>query len=552
MTKDRHASDPVFVVELETAGGDEVLRVPATEAGASLAAVLRAHHHPLHTRCGEEGRCLGCQVILQEGRLRSLRSGEVVEADPVRARKACEHQLVDPVTRLQIPAASSAAAPPHVVTEFRLPVLRAHAPVAPPLRKVEAGALGLAIDVGTTTVALALVDLATGEIVSRASGFNEQIHHGEDVVTRIGLCARGPDKLSLLQDAVARKTLVRLIQQAARHAQVAVARIGRVRIAANTTMLHLLAGEDPSPLGVVPFRPRFLAARPLPPALLGLSEQTDVLMLPGASAYVGADVVAGLVATDFAAEPGPTLFVDAGTNGEIVLQHRGTLYGCATAMGPAFEGVGLRNGMRAVSGAVTHVSLRSDPFRVELEQLGRGRPKGLCGTAYIDLLAEAGRVGLIGPNGRFGRTAPGMAGDHWRAGSEKALALVRAAGHPEIMITESDIARLLQAKAALGAGILTLLDVAGCGPADLRRTLLAGGFGLHIRPAAAVACGLLPGLDPSTVEPVGNTSLAGAYLALLDSAAEKTMSDVAARVKIVELNEQPSFENRYIDQLFLP
>jgi len=314
-------------------------------------------------------------------------------------------------------------------------------------------------------------------------------------------------------------------------------------------------------MGIAPFTATFLEHRVLDTDAIGLSacgfdakQAPPVHLLPGAAAYVGADLLAGVVACGLVYHDRPTLLVDVGTNGEIIFKHKGQLHGCATAAGPAFEGAGLTCGVRAGDGAISHIAFENDPLSVRTEMIGDGRPNGLCGSAYVDFLAEARRVGLLSATGRLDKTAAIAISDDRLACGKSGLAFRMAygSGKEEIVVSEVDVAHLLQAKAAIGAGILTLLERAGLTPADVERLYLAGGFGQHLNPAHAIACGLLPGFVPEQVHEVGNTSLGGAYLALLDKTALHEMERTAARMEVVELNLDPGFEDRYIEQLSLP
>jgi uncharacterized 2Fe-2S/4Fe-4S cluster protein (DUF4445 family) len=321
-------------------------------------------------------------------------------------------------------------------------------------------------------------------------------------------------------------------------------------------MLHLLIGEDPSSMGVAPFTPRFLEKPPFPAGTLGLEPpEVPVFLLPSAAAYIGSDIVAGVVATGLAYESGPSMLVDVGTNGEIVLAYDGRLFGCATAAGPAFEGSGLSCGLRAGEGAISHVRLQADPFEVRWERIGPPgmRPTGMCGSAYVDLLAEGRRVGLLSAAGRImPGSAPGLS--EALTPSDHGLALRVAAGQGKrpIWVTEGDIGKLLQAKAAIAAGILALLERFRLGPPDVEALYLAGGFGMHLDLKSAITCGLLPRFRREQIRLVGNTALAGAALCLIEKGLLDEMAMTRQRIEVVELNLEPGFEDTYIDQLALP
>ncbi len=527
-------------VRLATPDGMRGLVAAAEEDGLTLAALLARRGMPLNTRCGGRGRCAGCEVSIGGG-----------PSGAVRRVKACQ-LLVREVAgaEVTVPARSWLRHEPAVVSEFRVGIPWAHDPLAANAR------YGAAVDVGTTTVALALCDLSDGRVMAEASGFNAQIRYGEDVLTRIQFCATGPAAVAELQRAIAVETLQPLLIKAAAAAGVPLREVAVMTVAANTTMQHLLAGVDPTPLGTHPFRAVFLDYRTYAPAALGLdfgAADAAVHLLPGPAAYVGADLAAGIVATGMLYDDGPTLLVDVGTNGEIVAKVDERLIGCATAAGPAFEGAGLTSGVRGVVGAIERVRLRAAPFSVECDVIGGGpRPLGLCGSAYVDFLGEARRAGFIGTSGRFTAALRAAAGDALVAdayGWKLRLHAHGAAG--PIWISEVDIARLLQAKAAIAAGITTLLGLLETTPAQVQRVHLAGGFGLHLSLAHAIGCGLLPGFTEAQVAVVGNTSLGGAFLALNDRSLLAEMQTACGRMESIELNLQPGFEDAYIDHLSL-
>jgi uncharacterized 2Fe-2S/4Fe-4S cluster protein (DUF4445 family) len=253
----------------------------------------------------------------------------------------------------------------------------------------------------------------------------------------------------------------------------------------------------------------------------------------------------------------PSLLADIGTNGEIVLQKDGKLTACATAAGPAFEGCGLRCGTRAREGAVSDLNLALHPFRLETRTIGQAplsRANGLCGSAYVDFLATARNCGFLGAAGRFDAAAWEMvpAQNRFNENGEKVLRLTETNDAGALRVSEVDVALLLQAKAAIGAGIEILLETAGIRAADLGRVYLAGGFGKHLNVAHAIAIGILPGFRVEQVRVVGNTALAGAFLALVDRTTLEEMESLRTQVKVIELNLVGGFEDRYIEHLMLP
>ena len=596
---------------VESSKGQQTLPITSADHPLRLSELLRRKHLPLNTRCGQRSLCDGCIVELVRGQVVHAATGETLTATEPRAIRGCEYRLArDGAVHLRIPPRSLLAYEPQVVSDFKTKVPHAHDPLwqqipipagglasihrRRPIRLAPAlgGAgcpqpaagsfatieyhgdhwlitgltdqpdphpLGIAIDIGTTTVAILITDLRDGRVLAGAANFNKQMHLGDDVLTRINLCSTDPTMLRHLQELIIQDTLAPLITEALAKAGAPAQNIRCLTIAANTTMLHLFAGVDPSTIGVAPFTPAFLHHRILSstdlpfPTPLNQSPFT-IHLLPGAAAYVGADLTAGAFATGLIYDEGPALLVDVGTNGEIVLKRGNKLYGCATAAGPAFEGAGLTNGVRAADGAIAHIEISGNPPTVTLDKIGTSTPIGLCGTAYVDFLAVAREAGLLNNRGRIQKEAI-TDNDHriipWKDYG-LAFRVAYGQGKTDIVITEADIANLLQAKGAIAAGILILLERIGLTPAQIKTLYLAGGFGLHLDRAHAIRCGLLPGFTPDQIEIVGNTSLAGAYLALLDCGALDEIARAGSQMEVIELNQDPHFEDRYIEQLTLP
>lgn len=538
-------------VELESG---ERREIPVSKDPLPLTDTLAAYGLPLNTRCGQRGLCHGCEVLLREGSV--LIDGSEVHAPAT--VQACRAHPADTVL-VRIPARSHIEHRPQVGETFEIAVPYAHQPLfqTVPGRRDTA----FAVDVGTTTVVVLLTDLVTGEVLSRAGAFNAQIRFGDNVITRID-AARKPENLAAMQHSIVMETIQPLLLRACELAARPLERIAGGAIAGNTTMLHLLTGTDPTPLGIAPFTPRFIAGKLLTAGAImleadGLAPETPLQLLPGIAAYIGADILAGVFASGMVFDTSPSLLVDMGTNGEIVLQNGGNLTACATAAGPAFEGCGLRCGTRARNGAVSDLLVSLDPFHLESATIGNiplARANGLCGSAYVDFLASARACGLLRENGRFdgaawqGIPAPNRLTDD----GELALSLTGSNIHGALRISEVDVALLLQAKAAIGAGIDILLETAGIGAADLGCVYLAGGFGMHLNVAHAIRIGLLPGIREDQVRVVGNTALAGALLALLDHTTLGKMEKLRALVRVIELNLADGFEDRYIDHLMLP
>lgn len=511
----------------------------------SLAGYLESHGFPLNTRCGKRGICCGCEIKLEDG--------STVKSCQIPAAR---------VSQVEIPGRSRMEHQPQVGETFRIDVPSAHQPIFEPVdSKGGVCDTAFAIDLGTTTVVVMLIDLTSGEIIARSGGFNEQIRFGDNVLTRID-AARDPEALHELQAAVSSSTFKPLIESACKQAERSTSRLAGGVIAGNTTMLHLLVGEDPTSLGIAPFIPQFIEGRRITVddinlKIDGTQSSLPIQLLPGIAAFIGADIVAGIYATGMMFDEKPSLLIDIGTNGEIVLQNKGTLTTCATAAGPAFEGGGLRCGTRARDGAISQLDLSLSPFQIEAEIIGDiplSRAAGICGSAYIDFLAEAREAGLLTASGRFDQAKWDAIPDTHKVidDDERAIRLAGDDGRGGMMVSEVDIAVILQAKAAIGAGIEILLETQGIQADELGKVYLAGGFGMHLDVSHAIEIGLLPGFKTEQIEVVGNTSLAGAMLALVDKTTLREMEEIRNHAEVIELNLQEGFEDCYIDNLMLP
>ena len=505
------------------------------EIGHRFTDVMRRENLPLNTRCGERLLCKSCMVeVLRDG-IWNLES-------------ACR-LITDKELTVRVPQHAMLVYNPQVLSHYRINIPYAYGPLL--------GSVGLAasIDIGTTTVALSLVDLADGLIVGTATAFNRQMHFGDDVLTRINLCLTDTEALQRLQEAIVRETLTPLLEEALSDSGNELDAVKGYFIAGNTTMLHILAGVDPSPMGMSPFTPRFIEHMVLESeTLCMIPSHVPVHLLPGAAAYVGADITSGVLASGLAYEVGPSLLVDVGTNGEIVFKMGDRIFGCATAAGPAFEGSGLQCGIRAGDGAISHIEIEPNPLVVTPEIIGpaKTKPIGICGSAYIDFLAQGFQSGLLNSSGRLQASVlpPGDPRiQRGQYGFEFTLAIGQ--GKRSITISDPDVARLLQAKAAIAAGIITLLKKVGVKASEVKTLYLAGGFGMHLNIKNAIACGLFPGFRSEQIQLVGNTSLAGATLSAIDTSVISELERIGQEIEIIELNLDPDFEDTYIDQLEL-
>jgi uncharacterized 2Fe-2S/4Fe-4S cluster protein (DUF4445 family) len=411
---------------------------------------------------------------------------------------------------------------------------------------------GIAFDLGTTTVVATLLDLGTGTPVAVESMLNKQQPFGADVITRISATMMDPGALGKLC-SLARETLAELAGEVCAAGGVAAHEVYEVAVAGNATMSHIVLGIDPEPLGVAPF---IMSTRLYPEILaadLGIPahERARAVMFPAFGAYVGGDIVAGLMASGMDRDSRIRLFVDIGTNCEIVLGNRDWLLATAAPAGPAFEGAAIRCGMRAADGAIEVVTMTPDSL--ELKVIGDCEPAGLCGSGLVDAVTALVRVGLLDDSGRFippetaAEVAPGLAERLTMIGKEKVFMLTDS-----IYLSQRDVRELQFAKAAIATGWRILLEEAGLTEKDVQQVLLAGSFGSYLSPASAIRIGLVPKVPVLRVVSAGNVAGEGAKMALLSLRERAGGLALLEEVKYVELSDRTDFNDRFIDQLSFP
>jgi uncharacterized 2Fe-2S/4Fe-4S cluster protein (DUF4445 family) len=422
---------------------------------------------------------------------------------------------------------------------------------------------GIAFDLGTTTVVATLLDLSTGTPVAVESALNKQQPFGADVITRISATMMDPGALDKLQ-RLAAETLAELASEVCAAGGVAPGEVYEVAVAGNATMTHLVLGIDPEPLGMAPF---ILATRLLPEVLaadLGLGPavhpRARAVMFPAFGAYVGGDITAGLLAAGMDRDARVRLFIDIGTNCEIVLGNREWLLATAAPAGPAFEGAAIRCGMRAADGAIEVVTMTPD--ELSLKVIGDAEPQGLCGSGLVDAVTGLVRLGLLDSSGRFvpedqaRLLVPGLAARLTAIGQERVFVLhwrgPKNAPQDSIYLSQRDVRELQFAKAAIATGWQILLEEAGLAPEDVKQVLLAGSFGSYLSPASAIRIGLVPKVPVPRVVPAGNVAGEGAKMALLSLRERAAALALLEEVRYVELSDRADFNNRFVEQLPFP
>jgi uncharacterized 2Fe-2S/4Fe-4S cluster protein (DUF4445 family) len=413
--------------------------------------------------------------------------------------------------------------------------------------------LAVSIDIGTTTVSAQLLDLNSGEVLAEASDYNPQVSYGEDVISRMEFSRRGDGAMILKESIVT--CLDNLINDICKDAGEDKTGINLVTVAANTVMCHFLLGLETRHLRAQPYIPVASLFPPVRGTELGLDvpRHARVFLVPCVASYVGGDIVAGVVGVGMHKEPDLTLFIDIGTNGEIVLGNQDWMACAACSAGPAFEGGGIKHGMRATSGAVEVVHIHPETFEPMPLTIGGKKARGICGSGIISLLAGLFSSGAIDPQGKFRRDTGSK---HIREGSEGweylVVAKENAATEHDIVFTEADIENLIRAKGAMFAGYLTLLESVGMTVEDIDRVILAGNFGSYIDLEQAITIGLMPDIPRERFFFAGNSSLAGAREAAFSFPAMKEMAQVAQMMTHFDLSDNTRFMDNYVSCLFLP
>ncbi len=398
-----------------------------------------------------------------------------------------------------------------------------------------------------------MTDLISGEVRAQVAEYNAQIARGEDVISRIIYAGKGTGDEELRGLVV--DLISELIATACKRVQVLPEDVVKLAITGNSTMIHLLLGIPAQSIRLSPFVTAINHIPILTAADVGITIHPEAMVdcLPGVASYVGADISAGVLSSGVDHSEAITLFIDVGTNGETVLGNNDWLVTCACSAGPAFEGGGVRDGMRATTGAIEEVWINGDTYEPTYRVIGGAKPRGLCGSGLISLLAEMFLTGILDKGGHINTTLDTSrvrTGDH---GPEYVIAWAdNTAINRDIVITHVDIDNLLRAKAAIYAGFTVLADSVGIPMEMIERVLIGGSFGKYINVEKAVEIGLLPDIPWENFHFLGNTSVRGAYLALLNRSARAEIKDIANRMTYIELSADNTFYEAFTSALFLP
>lgn len=494
--------------------------------GLLLLNALREAGFQLSAPCGGNGLCGKCRVLL--------------DGNPV---LACQTLVADDATVCfpeqhgGVILGASAAGETDISPEFPEPsdhsVTGTFSSTASPSSDHR---LALAVDLGTTTVAVELIDMDTGTVLGTAADWNAQAVYGADVITRCQYCMEHPDGVQQLQSAI-QNQICRLVRQLGASQD----QLQTSLIVGNTVMQHLHAGLSPVGISVAPFRPETLFD-------WGFQASDKVSYSPCVSGYVGGDITAGLLASGLTHMPGRSLFLDIGTNGEMALGGQAGLIGCAVASGPAFEGVGISCGMPGIDGAVSHVVWKdADP---SLNVIGGGRPRGICGSGLIDLLAVLLERHLISGSGLLYGPEDAPAGyESFLGEDENGNGIFYLTSDHSVFLTAADVRNLQLAKAAVAAGVNVLLHAAGIAAEEVDHLMLSGGFGNFMDVHSAAAIGMFPACLAERVVHLGNSALTGARSVLLHPELVEDLYRIQRSFQYLELSGNEDFNREYPEQM---
>lgn len=414
--------------------------------------------------------------------------------------------------------------------------------------------LGIAIDVGTTTVAVHLVELLSGSVIATHTQYNSQITCGLDVISRINY-ARRAGGLAELATRV-RDTINSLINETAKSTNISVTDICDASVAGNTTMMHLLLGINPEYIRLDPYTPAVLDGPQYKASDLGININPDAMiyLAPAVGSYVGGDICSGILCTSMPDEPDDiSLFIDIGTNGELVVGNGDFMLTCACSAGPAFEGGGIGHGMRASTGAIDRVSVDPKTGIAQIETIGNVLPKGICGSGMISLVASMFRTGWIDMAGKLDRSknSPVISVNGRRAEYTLVSAQMSASGEP-ITISEVDIDNIIRTKAAIYSACALMLKHLDMAFDDLKSIYIAGGFGRFLDLDDAITIGMIPDISMGKIHYIGNSSLAGAMMTLVSQEFKSRQKTIAKKMTYIDLSTEPEYMDHYTAALFLP
>ena len=547
----------MYTITFSVEGGDD-LRVAAA-FGANILEVAREAGISIDAPCGGAGTCGKCRLKLLEGEVEGGKNHRKPQEYDEGWRLACQ-STVSADAHFMVPkeAASFAHDIQTADLSSQVELDRYNHELSNLFatgiaRGVNETGFGVAIDIGTTTVTAALLDLATGEICGKASAGNDQIRYGADVINRI-ISQGKPGGVEALQHAIRENTLVPLLHDLCTQANIQGEQISRCVIAGNTTMEHLFLGANGDSIRLEPYEPEFLERHGDTGASTGLPIAPDapVIFAPNVGSYVGGDITAGTLATLLWNSDEMSFFIDLGTNGEMVYGNGDFMLTCACSAGPAFEGGDISCGMRATKGAIQKLTIDANSMDPTYETVGDTSPVGLCGSGIIDTVAALFRTGIISARGKFAREGKRVRPLEG-GGCEYVIAFEgeNGAAH-DVTINETDLDNFIRAKGAIFSAFRTMLNSVGATPDDLNHVIIAGGIGSGINMANAMEIGMLPKMPLEKYHYIGNSSLTGACAMLVSNEACNKVFDLCHSMTYLELSVEPGYMDEFVAACFIP
>lgn len=502
--------------------------------GKNILESLLANNIKIDNFCNGKGTCGKCKIKVLKGELNpiSLAEKSLLTDDEIKngIRLAC---LTFPKSDLRIKTINN---------DLDFKILD-YGEIPDFEMKFEKG-FGLALDIGTTSLAMYLVDLSNGEIIDKISSINSQVKYGLDVMTRISFEYENENGKNLLQEEIT-KSINNLIDELVNKNEIERSQIKKLVIGANTTMLHMLVGVDAKSLGKFPYKAKFLNSLILDSKDLGLNISAKIQTIPNISAFVGSDVVAGIFLTDLKNQKN-TLFIDIGTNGEIVLKTKDKLYATSTAAGPALEGMNISCGMRAESGAIDSVKIQDE--NINFSTIDNKKPRGICGSGLLSSVSQIIEKDFVNKRGRIVDPKK-LEKDDYRKNfireDEKRKRIIILDQKENIYISQKDIRQVQLAKGAILSGFLILLEKENIEIKDLNSVIIAGGFGSHLKKEDLTGVGILPKNIEKKIRYVGNSSLIGAYMALMNENIIKEMEDLSQNITYLDLATSKNYERKF-------
>ena len=530
------------------------------EQGENLLELARRSGVAIDAPCAGNGTCGKCRVKLISGALETEDNPHLSQEDyDAQWRLACQSSVHGDAV-IWVPMSASAfrnniktadLSSPEELARYEEATAQIFATDID-MGCAETG-VGVAVDIGTTTVTAAMLDLQTGHVLAKASMGNGQIRFGADVINRI-IQQSKPGGVGRLRHAVREETLIPIFESLCRGAGKKPEEISRVVIAGNTTMEHLFVGADAQTIRLEPYVPEFLELHGKTAGELGIPAKADapVIFAPNAGSYVGGDISAGVLPSMLWHSGVMTLFIDLGTNGELVFGNEDYMLCCACSAGPAFEGGDISCGMRATRGAVDSCTIDPETMEPTLSLIDGDKPMGLCGSGLISMISELFRCGIINAQGKFIREGRRVRYDSY-GGAAYVLAFAdESATGSDITLNESDLDNFIRAKAAIFSAIRTMLKSLDMTVDDIDRIIIAGGIGSGIDIGKAISIGMLPRQPLEKYSDIGNSSLTGACAMLLSDEAVEKVFEIGRNMTYIELSTHPGYMDEFVAACFVP